>query len=474
MTDNAATVEAPKVETRIKPPVIPTPRSEGVTGRKPIKIRFHVGKEFIRKFEIPSPDSRKNPTTVFHLYPLLSEWVGRTVPDGVNPRSHDPECLKSPVAKRIEQTISDKPENFYLANRGSTLIAESLEFDPKNGEVELTITDPDNQGLADGATTDAVLAKVQTMIAREALERKDASYTELVNGIKEGKKMDVSKLPDILKHGRIHLEVFVGLDDRSRIADLVEGRNTSRQVRGWSMADFRGEFDWLKNILEDEKSPFRSKVGYEENSSMDLNILDILSVLTLFHPEFDEKDEMGKEKAPVVAYANKGRMDTRLGDEKLRQGYTRLAPLVPDILRLWEYIYANFEIAYDSAFGAKARLGRREGVTPRHDNPLELPLTGLKSNYTIPNGFIFPLLSSMRALIAYRGDKTGWKTDPFAFFDKYGKRLVSELMEQVEGVGGNPNVAGKRKLVYTALHAQARLALNDEVEERRGSKGNGK
>jgi hypothetical protein len=470
METNTATIEAPTKEVRVKPPVIPTPRSEGVSGRKPIKIRMHVGKEFIRKFEIPSPDARKSPTTVFHLYPLLSDWIGRTLPDGVNPRSHDPECLKSPVARKIEQTIFDKPENFYLANRGSTIIAESLEFDPKNGDVELTINDPENQGLADGATTDAVIAKVQTMLAREALEKKDGSYTELINGIKEGKKVDLSKIPEILRNGRIHLEVFVGLDDRSRIADLVEGRNTSRQVRGWSMADFRGEFDWLKNILEDEKSPFKGKVGYEENSSQDLNILDILSVLTLFHPEYDQQDEMGKEKAPVVAYANKGRMDARLADEELRKGYTRLAGIVPDIMRLWEYIYANFETAYDQAFGAKARLGRREGVTARHDNPLVLPLTGLKSNYTIPNGFIFPLLASFRAIVGYRADKVGWRVEPFGFFDKYGKKLVSELMEQVEGVGGNPNKAGKNKLVYTALHAKAQIALNSELEHKRGGK----
>jgi hypothetical protein len=41
-------------------------------------------------------------------------------------------------------------------------------------------------------------------------------------------------------------------------------------------------------------------------------------------------------------------------------------------------------------------------------------------------------------------------------------------------VGGNPNVAGKRKQVYTAIHARARLDLNDELEARREGKKNGK
>lgn len=468
VTETVTVVAPPKEKT----PLIPTPRQDDVSGRKPIKFRFYVGKDYIRSFDIPSADARKNATRVIHMYPTMADWLGRELPDGVNPRTHREECLKSPVARKIEETILHKPENFYLANRGSTIIVDALDFDPKTGMVELTIKDTENQGLADGATSDAVLAKVQAMLAREALGDKKATYKQMLDGITEGKKPDISKIPEILRTGRIHLEVFVGLNDRMSIADLVEGRNTSRQVKGWSMADFRGEFEWLKDTLEDEKSPFRGVVGYEENSNTDVNILDILSVLTLFHPEYDGKDEMGKEKAPVVAYANKGRMDLRLQNEELRKGYQRLAPLVQDILNLHDYIYVNFEVAYDKAFGSRARLGKREGVTARHDNPKELPLTKMKSNYEIPNGFIFPLLASFRALIAYRGEKVGWKTDPFKFFDKYGNKLVAELFEQVEGAGvnGNPTKAGKNKLVYTALHKEAALRLNDELEEIRNKK----
>jgi len=467
-------VEIVKVN-KERPPVIPSPRQEGVTGRKPIRCKMHVGKDFIRTFSIPQMDSRKRATLVYHLYPTLLEWVGRILPDGVNPRSHDPECLKSPVAKKIEQTIIDKPEDFYLANRGSTIIAEEVNFDAKTGEVEIVIVDTDNQGLADGATTDAVLAKVQTQMARELTDNKGANYAEWLESIKNNNKIDMSKVPEVLRNGRIHLEVFVGLDGRERIANLVEGRNTSRQVKGWSMADFKQEFDWLKEVIDAEKSPFAGKIGYEENSGKPLTVLDVLSILTLFHPEFDQKDEMGKDKAPVVAYANKGRMDKRLEDETLRAGYKKLAPLIPDILQLHDYVYAGFEAAYEAAFGQKARLGKRDGVKSYlMGQPLELELTGLKSNYLIPSGFIFPLLASFRALVVYRGDKTAWKLDPFAFWDQHGKELVMELMEQVEGQGGNPNVAGKKKLVYTALNNKAKIALNDALEERRAAKANGK
>lgn len=193
-------------------PIIPTPSHE-VSARKPLKVRFHVGKDFFRRFDLPGATKREAPIQVLHLYPTLAEWAGRTVPDNVNPRSHDSGVLKSAVAKQIRHTLCEQPEDFVLANRGSTLIAEAYKFDPASGDVELTIADPDNQGLADGATTDAVIAQVQTEAARQVLSRPDAFFVDLAK----------NEVPDHLKTARIHLEIFVGLDDRDRIAPLVGG-----------------------------------------------------------------------------------------------------------------------------------------------------------------------------------------------------------------------------------------------------------
>ncbi len=461
-----AVLEAPKTEKKAS--IIPSPKD--ATKKAPIKMNFHVGKEFIRTFNIPNAE-KKGTTQVYHLYPLLTEYVGRMIPDSVNPRSHTADCLKSPVARAIEQTINEKPEDFYLANRGSTLIAHTCLFDPKTGYVTIEIVDPNSQGLADGATTDAVLAKIQTQMAREVFGNKSAEYLELLEGIRAGDSEIMSRLPETLKNGRIHLEVFVGLSDRERIASLVQGRNTSRQVKGWSIADFKGEFDFIKDILESDNSPLKGKIGYEENSGQEFSVLDILALLTLFHPEFDLKDETGKDKAPVIAYSNRGRIDSRLNDPKTLEGYKSLAPIVSDILRLHDYIYAGFESAYEQAF-TKARLGRREGVKSflLEGNPMELGFTGLKSNYKLPNGYIFPLLAAFRALVKYQDGLAIWQIEPFGFWDKHARHLVAELISNVDEIGGSPNKSGKTKTVYTALHKTAQLDLYQDLEEKKASK----
>ena len=86
------------------------------------------------------------------------------------------------------------------------------------------------------------------------------------------------------------------------------------------------------------------------------------------------------------------------------------------------------------------------------------------AHYVIPSGLTFPLLAALRALVGYdKAGKAYWKADANRFFEKYGGELVATLIEQLEMLGGNPNTAGKKKPVYTALHDRARLLLSDEM-----------
>jgi len=402
-------------------------------------IKFRVGKDHLRRFEFPNGES----IVIYHLYPTLAEWMGKEIPDEVNPRSHDLDMISSGVARDIRRTIEESPSDFFLANRGATVIADSLRFDPSRSEVEIVIADPDVNGLADGATSDAVIELVQRAAA-DGRSFKSLTYEEI---------------PENLKKARFHVEVIVGITGRERIGVIARGRNTSRQVKSWSLADFRGAFDWIAEILE--KSPvFKDRIGYEENAGKPVTVLDVISLMTLFSREWDEKGAGLKRKAPTVAYSSKGRMDTRLQDPKLAPYYRALAPILEDILKLHDHVYAGFSEAYKIAMNG-GKLGRRRGV---ENQSIRLPLTGVEAPYELANGYVFPLLAAFRSLVDYDDDgKAKWKLDPFKFFDSYGPELVSVLIEQVDNLYGNPQQAGKSRAVYTSLHDRAKLLVNDEV-----------
>jgi hypothetical protein len=157
-------------------------------------------------------------------------------------------------------------------------------------------------------------------------------------------------------------------------------------------------------------------------------------------------------------------MDSRLQDPILAQHYKALAPILLDVLTLHDYVYARFEEAYKNAMGG-GKLGKRREVESRSDNPVPLPFTGAKSNYDIPNGYIFPLLAAFRALVKYNGNgQASWKSSPFKFYDDSGPELVQVLIEQIDNLGGIPHLAGKSRAVYTSLHDRAKLLIAERSE----------
>ena len=440
-----ATTENNRIEThivrhRIKIPELPVLVKS--KRKNSLSIEFPIEKNYVSVNKFTQPDARKKEISVFHIYPKLSDWPARQLPDAPNPRSHDSNCVKTPIAKAIEETLKERPEEFQFINRGLTVLAESFEY--KNGKAIITISDPENHGVADGAHSDAVISKVQEEVKRDL-------------------QLEPDKRNPLL-FGRVRVEIVVGITDRDKISWLVEGRNSSRQVKQWSLSEFRGHFDWLKEIIDAENSPFRDKIGWEENSSKDLTVLDLLSMVTLFHKEWNELDNEGKMKAPIIAYANKGKLDARLTSEEAQAGYKALAPLLPDILKLYDYIYVGFEAAYDKAFKGKTRLGRRAGFESRQlGQKHKLPLTGSESNYVIENGILYPLLASFRALVRYGKDGLAhWKRNPFTFFDENGSKLVALVIEQLENVGNTPNALGKNKMAYIALQREVSLLISKE------------
>ena len=407
-----------------------------------ISLQFPHSKEQLRKIEVSDNGSSY---TIYRLMPFVKSWPAADVPDGPNPRSHQEECLRSGVAKAIRKTLIENPEDFSLANRGGCLLADSLKFDPERGRVTVVLTDLEIHGMADGATSNAVISEVQ----------------KLSKSSPNAKERDVIDLA--LEKARFNLEVVVGLTEHERIMSLVKGRNTSVQVRPWSLADFDRKFDWIKELIDRNGGPFAGRIGWEENSGADVSVLDLISLMTLFHPIFDDPAER-RRRAPTSAFSGKGTNDKRLLDSKMESGYRKLGGVLEDLIRLHDHVYKNFEPMYErynkEVHNKGSKLGKRRGID---NKPITLPLTGDVSEYKIDKGLIFPLLASFRCLLNFDQQEARWLMEPFEFFDQYGTELMGLLFEQYELCGRNPATTGKKKTVYTSLHNQARLLLSEKI-----------
>jgi hypothetical protein len=118
----------------------------------------------------------------------------------------------------------------------------------------------------------------------------------------EFEKLTEAEIPDYLKQAFVHVEIISG-SLTEMLVPLTRARNTSNQVKEFSIENLGGGFNWLKDVIEG--SQFRGRVRFRENDPEPVDVRTVLGLLTLFHPKWNE---IGKE--PIVAYTAKGSINS--------------------------------------------------------------------------------------------------------------------------------------------------------------------
>jgi AIPR protein len=396
------------------------------------EFRFQVSPDHIRSLK----DPHNKELQIHHAYVPVRAFAHGKLPDDVNPRSH--ENPTGNVPEQIETSLKTHPKWFHLLNRGLLVIAQKAWYDNRTQTLHVSIANDKEGGLADGATTDRVLAKQKAAVSPADFE----NLTE-------------REIPPHLKEAYVHVEIISG-DVSEMLVPLTGARNTSNQVKEFSLENLGGGFDWLKEVIE--KSKFRGRVKYKENDPEPVDIRSVLALLTLFHPEWNKLN-----KEPVVAYTSKGMILDYYRDKKWKQGYESLKPVVVDILNLYDYIHLHFHDQYEkykSKLGTGSKLGARNEVRYTAGREHNLALSGKQTQYLIPDGWLYPMLASFRMLLNFPKTSRGevsWALDPEESFDDFGDELVADVVEQSESLGRNPQSTGKSRPLWNNLRKSMEL-----------------
>jgi hypothetical protein len=395
---------------------------------KTMTVKLPVSKDQIRHIKDPNEEYECS-------YALVKvNDLPDNLPLDINPRNQN---TQSRVSRNIAATLEDEPEKFSLFNRGITILCHKAQFDNRSNELTLEFSS-EKHGVIDGGHT--------YTIAKEAKEKAEEAY--------------------------VRLEILTGIKSSGLIAELARARNTSAQVKDESLANLQGKFEWIKEALADER--FVSKIAWRENEDSDempIGVREIIGFLTMFHPQFEESDE-----APLISYSSKGRcMELFISEDKaVQMGYKRLAKVLPDILKLYDWVHVEFERHYRAiggfsglaGKGGEVKLGKVVEVKHYKDGyPLyflepdeKLTPEGLPAIRTVefkfPDGWLYPVVASLRACARYRGEvqPVGWKSDPFKYFTDHGKALVETVLKTSRELGRNPNAVGKNQGLWVHLH----------------------
>lgn len=142
------------------------------------------------------------------------------------PRRNQKNALTGPVIKGITETLTENPEDMAIKNQGIYLLVEDADFAKVAGgagKLTIKLADPTRHGIVNGGHTYAAI--------RDAIE--DAASDEEL---------------DTISRAYVRLHILQGIHE-SKVAEIAEGLNRSKQVDDPSLANLRGDFDRIKEIM---------------------------------------------------------------------------------------------------------------------------------------------------------------------------------------------------------------------------------
>lgn len=326
---------------------------------------------------------------------------------------------KGRVPKAISQTLNEKPEWFATYNRGLTVVASKIHWNTKTKRLAISFDDREFHGVLDGGHT-----------LRAILDRRSDEETQ---------------------EGYCNLEIFTGLEE-GEISSVVEARNTSKQVASKSLLNLEGAFENLKDAIGEEKS---SLISWKENEEGQMDIREVIGILTALDPS-----TIVENTQPVKAYSGKEACLKRFRENPT--AYEKLYGVVSDALEMWDAIqywlpgqYNKMGPTPDSSGG---KFGLLTGVKYTPKKPKELPFIKESTEYSIPTGYIYPVLSAFRAMLVEQNNRWVWGKgiDPLKMM-KNG--IAAEIFNQSVRISidnhRNPNRTGKDVQAWTSAYLVA-------------------
>lgn len=374
-------------------------------------------------------DPEKTRKTVYALVNVLHLPVRET--DGkcsiAFPLSPDPRVpKKSPVTRVIVDSLKKWDGKFHLKNRGITISAAECEYDNTSKRMKLVIPDEEQYGILDGGHT---TFSIESVLGGDLPESEDVADQF------------------------VRLEILIGCEDV--LGEIAQARNTSMQVKLFSLKNKEGNFEWLKSAV----SPFADRIRWSENDPEEFPVLELIQILTAVN-----LDQFGANNHPIEAYNNAGKCLGYIISERDNYSYKKLANVALDVWKLYDTIRYKWWDLYNKPHpttGKHGRAGRLKEVHSRKRGKASLmryvtldvqgiPEAGDKH---VEKGLAIPVLAAFRCLL--QENQSGnyeWKQDPIKFFERHGQLMVRLIMDASDSRDNNPHKVGRDATVYDLIY----------------------
>ena len=384
--------------------------------RKELEIKVDSFRKIPNPYKDPARGISQMYTAICDVKDIpeeLLEWME------TNPRKQN---IRGGVAKKIKESLI-KGDDFHLLNRGILLSAYDVTYNNYDNKMKVIFTEPDVHGNVDGGHTLRVL-----------LENRDE--------LDEGKQY-------------VKLEILTGVE--GIFEDLAAARNTSTQVQDKSIANLRDYFSLIKNVIANEE--FRDRVYFMENDDGDIDVGDVLAVLNLFN--IDAYREM--DSFPIVSFGSRKKcidnyikLYEKFGDSP-ENPFVKMKPVMLDAFKLYDYLEKKM-CDYYKEKNPSGKYGAVSGViTPKDGKKLKTKFYCNDITHGSPNGFIFPILGALRALLTEKDGVYSWIRNPYEVLDNVGAELLCTTVDRSRTLGNLPGQVGKDSGNWRTLYMMVKF-----------------
>lgn len=384
---------------------------------------------------------------------------------------------RSSITTDIIESLNEKKELFPLMSKGILISSASCKKLERN-RFEISFSNPKVHGVLDGGHNTLAIALyfLEKAGAFDSEIRKVKRWSDLKalwnaysTVIEDAKKTIDFLVPSEIIYPKS--EVIDEADFVTSIMEIAQARNNNTQLTEETKANKKGYYEVIKKFVDPN---LYDKIEWRTNDGGRIKVRELIALcLTPL-----SKTEIGKDINPVHTYSSKAecvRMFERIitapgvsepakGDfliEVVDKEIISALAMIGRLPELYDLIYEKLPDAYNKS--SEGKFGRISSVTMTENGKVaaKTKYYGRVVDYSYPDGFVMPLVYSLRELMG-KNEKGElfWLIDPVQFINAYLGDVMSNFGELVIKMSNyDPQKVGKNRGSYGAACMAVRDVL---------------
>ena len=419
-----------------------------------------------------------------------------------NPRSSKLGSVTAAIQDSISADECGEEELFPFKSKGILIAASSFEQLDRD-RYKLRFIDRETEGILDGGHNTLAIGAYILAQAEQALGRKEPSkksiqiwdefkktWCDLRDDI-DAYLLEIHERGSALKDAgvstldfQIPVELLLPMDAddelcvesfRNSLLEICAARNNNAQLTQGTKGNKEGLFDSLRGLITEVDPVLADKISWKTNDGgrIDVKTIAALSWIPLSLTSWVSGEHKIVDAPSVISvYSGKDRCLTKyldlLRDDNISapNGGAKRGLKDPEVMSalkvaadlpaLFDKIYRLFPSCYRGSYG---KINAVKGLMKK-DGGYKTPFMGWDVDKPVPDGFIYPLVYGLRAIMK-RDAKSGqvaWRANAAAFVDSDEfRQAVAEYSGVISQSDYDPQKVGKGSFCYTAAENAIKL-----------------